>query len=455
VVALATNALPDTNISERHQRAQYFVVGADGAGYKAAAETSWRHSFDQRLLFDGQDFVFMDLADAGWYMPGAGISLRKIKPTSSGASFIGDPQGVYIYVRQGETGGGQNFSFTSLGDLERGTQGYVALFTSEKSNPSVTRDGFRAPVAEPRNLGLVHVTKAFDTVKEGAWNSPEKRLGNTIIQGSVPTAINVTRSVVDSNGPSNTFSRPDKREKTFTQTGIVWLTNLPMGVSAERPKLVRVTDDRYIALWEEWSYAGTQLDYRATKGMLVNEQGQIIRGEMALNARLNPSGADRPFLSDGRAAWIAGDAPGGKLVLHAVDTNLALTTTAVSLSGAAQPTPTPIPATRDQLRADDVLRPGEKIQSANGRYTLTYQSDGNLVLYAGSTALWASNTYGRPVGRTIMQTDGNLVIYGPNNDFVWNTGTVSPGSRLILQDDSNLVIYRADGVPIWASNTVR
>lgn len=47
----------------------------------------------------------MDLADAGWYMPGAGITVRKIRPTTNGANFIGD--------------------------LETGAQGYVAIFTME------------------------------------------------------------------------------------------------------------------------------------------------------------------------------------------------------------------------------------------------------------------------------------------------------------------------------------
>lgn len=445
VVALASNTLPDTAINDRHQRAQYFVIGEDGSGFKAASETSWRHSFDQRLLFDGQDFVFMDLADAGWYMPAGGISLRKIKPSAAGATFVGDLQGTYVYVRQSETAGSQNFTFTSLGDLERGARGYVALFTSEKSNNIVTRSGWELPLAEPRNLGLVHVTKAFDTVKEGEWNSTEKRLGNTIIQGNLPIGIHVSRNVVDSAGPSATFRRPDKPEKTFTQTGVVWLTNLPAGVSAERPKLVRIADDRYLALWEEWTYAGSSLTHRATKGLVVNEQGQIVRAEAAIAARLNPSGADRPFLLDGRAAWVVGDRPGGKLTLHTVDANLTLTTTSLSLTGSSSTAP----AVKNQLLGGDVLRPGEKIQSANGRYTLTYQTDGNLVVYDGTTAKWASNTNGRPVGRAIMQTDGNLVIYGPNNAFIWNSGTVSPGSKLIMQDDGNLVIYRADGSFLW------
>ncbi|HTU63947.1 MAG TPA: hypothetical protein VMF89_36025 [Polyangiales bacterium] len=450
IVALASNTLPDLPIMTRHQRAQYFVVSQDGAGFKAASETSWRHSFDQRLLFDGQDFVFMDLGDASWYMPGAGIALRKIKPTDSGADFVGDLQGVYVYVRQGDTTGSQNFSFTSLGDLENGDRGYVALLTSETSNPGVQRNGWEQPVNEPRNLGFVHVTKGFDAVTEGEWNSPEKRLGNTIIRNNLPVSINVTSSVVDSSGPSNHFTRADKPELSFTQTGIVWLTSLAAGVSAERPKLLRLAADRYLAIWEEWTYNGTTLSYQSTKSLVVDEQGQVVRAAAPVDARLNPSGADRAFLLNGAAAWIT-SAADGQLTLNVLDANQALTKTQLS-----QRAPEPSAPAGDTLQPGERLQPDQSIRSSNGNFRLVYQTDGNLVLYrADGTPLWASATNGRPVGHAIMQTDGNLAIYGPNQEFVWNTGTQAPSARLVLQNDGNLVIYGADGAALWASNTVQ
>jgi hypothetical protein len=449
VVALASNTAPDSNLL-RHQQAQYFIVGTDGAGYRAASETSWRHSFDQRLLFDGQDFIFMDIGDAGWYMPAAGIAVRKIRPTSSGADFIGDQEnkeGVYIYARQADTASGQVFSFTSLGELEVGAQGYLALFTSEKSNPSAIRDGWTQPVAEPRNLGFVHVTRSFETVREGSWNGSQT-LGNTIIQNE-PVKINITRSVVDSNGPSNTFPHPEKPNKTFTQTGIVWLTNLPSGVSAERSKLIKVASDRYIALWEEWTYSGTQLQHNATKGMLINEQGQILGGPTSLKARLNPSGADRMFNLDGKAAWINGDAKNGIFTLYSVGTNLTLSATSLDPSGSPQPI-----TYHDHMSVGDTLKPGDKLQSNNGKYTLIYQTDGNLVLSTSdSKTLWTSGTNGRPAGYATMQTDGNFAVYGPDGGFQWNTGTTTPGSQLVLRDDGDLVIVTASGSTIWTTNT--
>jgi hypothetical protein len=108
----------------------------------------------------------------------------------------------------------------------------------------------------------------------------------------------------------------------------------------------------------------------------------------------------------------------------------------------------------DDMQPGEVLNPGQSIKSANGRYTFVYQTDGNLVLYDGGTALWASGTDGRPVGVCIMQADGNLVIYGPGVQPIWASNTWQhPGSRLVVQDDGNVVIYRPDGVPVWATNT--
>lgn len=450
IVALASNTVPDSQ-GFRHQRAQYFVVGADGGGFRAASETSWRHSFDQRLVFDGQDFIFTDLADAGWYMPAGGITVRKIKPTANGADFIGDQEnkeGTYIYARQAETENNQNFAFTSLGDVEIGAQGYGALFTSEKNNPSKTRNGWIEPVMEPRNLGFVHVTQAFENVREGRWDAMETR-GNTIIQNSDPIKITITRSVVDSNGPSQTFQRPGNPNKTFTQTGIVWLTNLPTGMSAERPKMIKLAPDRYVTLWEEWSYRSAQLAHNATKGMLINEQGQILAGPVSFNARLNPSGADRLFVVDGKAAWIAGNA--GKFTLYTVDTNLVLSKATLDQSGIPQPI-----VWHDHLSATDTLKPGDTLQSNNGLYRLQYQTDGNLALYtAEGRFLWASGTAGQPAGYATMQTDGNFAIYGPDGRFQWNTGTTTAGSRLVLRDDGNLVILTREGTQIWSNNTTQ
>lgn len=114
------------------------------------------------------------------------------------------------------------------------------------------------------------------------------------------------------------------------------------------------------------------------------------------------------------------------------------------------------PATGDTMQAGEMLDPS--IESANGLYTLIYQSDGNLVLYPnGSTnALWASGTNGSSRGSAIMQTDGNFVVYDQSGNAVFAAGTAgNPGSRLVLQNDGNFVIYAPDGTALWATNTVQ
>lgn len=109
----------------------------------------------------------------------------------------------------------------------------------------------------------------------------------------------------------------------------------------------------------------------------------------------------------------------------------------------------------DRMNPGDVLLPGQGFHSAGGRYWFVYQTDGNLVLYDGARALWASGTDGRPLGACIMQTDGNLVIYAPTGTkAIWATGTWhDAGSSLVVQDDGNVVIYRPNGSVAWSPNT--
>ncbi len=103
------------------------------------------------------------------------------------------------------------------------------------------------------------------------------------------------------------------------------------------------------------------------------------------------------------------------------------------------------------------LSPGDTITSDNGQYELTYQNDGNLVIYRTSnkSALWASGTNGKPAWRTYMQPDGNLVVYQASSQPVWASNTKATQSVFIMQDDGNGVVYDGDNDPLWASNTAQ
>ncbi|GAA2555881.1 LysM peptidoglycan-binding domain-containing protein [Pseudonocardia hydrocarbonoxydans] len=94
------------------------------------------------------------------------------------------------------------------------------------------------------------------------------------------------------------------------------------------------------------------------------------------------------------------------------------------------------------------------IISANGRYTLALQADGNLTLTdAAGTVAWDTGTAGKDAARADMQADGNLVLYTADNGVVWASGSDAPGGVLELQDDRNLVIYKADRSVAWSPNS--
>jgi nucleoid-associated protein YgaU len=107
----------------------------------------------------------------------------------------------------------------------------------------------------------------------------------------------------------------------------------------------------------------------------------------------------------------------------------------------------------DTLTGGQKLVKGESLTSSNGAYTLTLQNDGNLVLGARGSSVWASGTDGQDVVRAEVQPDGNFVLYTADKP-VWHSDTKGKKNvRLVLQDDRNLVLYAADG-PAWSTKTV-
>jgi hypothetical protein len=97
---------------------------------------------------------------------------------------------------------------------------------------------------------------------------------------------------------------------------------------------------------------------------------------------------------------------------------------------------------------------GESVTSCDGRFRLTMQYDGNLVLYQGGQALWASNTYLSQGYASVMQNDGNFVLYDVNQRALFATNTYGQsGNHLAVQNDGNVVVYNTSGHAVWASNT--
>lgn len=110
--------------------------------------------------------------------------------------------------------------------------------------------------------------------------------------------------------------------------------------------------------------------------------------------------------------------------------------------------------THDRLQPGERLLAGESLTSADGRYELAYQSDGNLVLYDGATgvALWWTGTVSEAPGEAVMQGDGNFVVYNADGTPLWWSGTVGyDNAEVVVQGDANVVVYAPGAIPVWWS----
>jgi hypothetical protein len=115
---------------------------------------------------------------------------------------------------------------------------------------------------------------------------------------------------------------------------------------------------------------------------------------------------------------------------------------------------TSIPVPTSRLTEPHTLAVGKTLLAPNGRYRLTQQSDGNLVLYKDTgKALWSSHRFGHGY-TTVMQSDGNLVTYNATHHAVWATGTNGKhATSALMQSDGNFVLYTAGGKAVWATHT--
>jgi len=99
------------------------------------------------------------------------------------------------------------------------------------------------------------------------------------------------------------------------------------------------------------------------------------------------------------------------------------------------------------LKSLQNLTPGRSISSCDGRFKLLLQLDGNLVIYQGSRAIWASGTVNQRVAQVLMQHDGNLVEYTALGKAVWSSDTAGNyGAFIRLQDDGILSLIGSKGV---------
>ncbi len=90
--------------------------------------------------------------------------------------------------------------------------------------------------------------------------------------------------------------------------------------------------------------------------------------------------------------------------------------------------------------------------SPNQQYKLSYQSDGDLVVYDKSnTPIWSTKTAGNTPDKLVFQSNGILVLYGATKTLLWTSKSTSKGVKsLQLSDQGNLSIWDEKKV-IWES----
>ncbi len=349
---------------------------------RVAKETLWHHNVDQRVLFDGTDFLAIENRDHE-----ITLGMMKFSPTEK---YPFEPYAERLRSVYTRTNNG-NSIFTELGDIAPGVDdgnGYLVLFASERDwddqmeglNKPATQTGLGGQLA-PRDLAVVHVKKDFDK-QEINWKSiPEEVAvdGNLISQA--PKLVDTT-SVVNSLGTGKTTNYQAKNDgwdwpnynadtaklvaagplaqRQRKTGGVVWLTNY--GVPFENasqlpevgkafttvvhPKLVRLAPNSYLAIWEEWNGQRATWDKMMTdKTYVTTKAATIMLNSAGDNVRVNRAGIkdlgkirvsafDDAFALGGKAAWLTGDEDNKSLSLNLLDSNLNLQTFKLPLAGA-------------------------------------------------------------------------------------------------------------------------
>lgn len=265
------NTAPDWDIGgRRHQKALSTRLNATTGAISRTRSIWVSHSFDQRLLYDGQSIIAQHLGDA---FPRAIVFGR-------------NHRSYPLFRIKGETGA--NNTRTRLGNMaliENGSDyGYIALFATETSaNIGETING-------PRNLAMVRVNRNDNSLDP---NLPDTL---TVISSGI-TRTNRLRWLTDYSASSN--------------------------LHAERPKLIGIGNNRYIALWEAWQYLEDGPDmFNGVYGMVIDAEGNVIQPATLITNQHHLHRGDDAFLLNNRAGWMTGNATRRQLYLHLVDSSL-------------------------------------------------------------------------------------------------------------------------------------
>lgn len=363
---------------------------------RCARETLWHHNVDNRVLFDGKDFIAIENRDHE-----VTLSMMKFSPTEK---YPFEPYAERLRSVYTRTNNG-NSIFTELGDIELGVDngnGYFVLFASERDwddqmeglNKPGQQTGLGGQL-QPRDLAVVHVKKDFDK-QEINWKATEaeKKIDGNIIS-QAPKLVDTT-GVVNSISAGKTvnyqakndgwdwpnynaetaklIASGDLSERAYKTGGVNWLTDygVPFENAKEfpevgkpyttvlRPKLVRIAANSYIAIWEEhtaqradWDKMMSDKTYHTTKAMTITLAAQganvkVNKGTVKDLGKVRVSAFDDAINLQGKAAWVTGDETTKSLRLNILDSSLNYQSLNLPLAGDAKS----VPANANQAQPD-------------------------------------------------------------------------------------------------------
>lgn len=106
-----------------------------------------------------------------------------------------------------------------------------------------------------------------------------------------------------------------------------------------------------------------------------------------------------------------------------------------------------------EIPAGRTLTSGQTITSAQGKFKLSMEPEGDLaIIGAADRVLWTSGTGNNPGAGAVMRTDGNLEVIDVDGNVLWSTKTSERDSKATIDDAGNLVIATPTAT-VWSSET--
>ncbi len=418
--SFSANTQYDTAINQRHQLHREFRIDPSSGTFEDESG-GISHSFDQRLIYDGQKFVSMALGDMS-----RGVSIS-YPFTTRNYDLGGGSYSIISWVHafgikggsESQTSNGYNNTFTRLGSIAKSTNGYPVVFASEKSTAFSEGDNSKA-ILDERNLAFVHVKNDF----------LNQVTSSNLLDISI-TDVSNNSNVAD---PYNITVNTNNVNKTGTNRGVVWLTNYSNlnTENVEKPKMVGIGNDKFIVLWEKWKISttvanayGQASDYVSTWGIVVDEYGNIVTAAKDLGSFRLQRGDDI-VSKNSKAYWVRGDQSPNRLIIYSVDGNL-------NLKNESSPIITGTTVSSDNSTISVAF--SESIVNAQTGGSSVEATDFSLSISSGTATLSSATP-------SSISISGNTVTLGIPKNGVANGSevlTVSPVSNSIFDVEGNVV----------------